>query len=337
VNRENPDSVFRHVYEPLSKATVLLGNLESPHCHGGTRWQKGNMGAWKSEVRNLDPTIKAGFHAVSTTNNHILDYGHDGLLETLSHLDAHGIKHAGAGRNLAEAHAPAIVERPGFKVAMLAYTTVFCPGWEATAEGPGLAALHVTTSYEPHPRHHETPGKPPKVRTFMVSADKDRVAKDIAAARAQADIVICSFHWGVSEGYEKLTEYQPELGHHAIDSGADLVFGHHPHLIQGIEVYRGKAIFYSLGNFTFARQNPASGHELENLVARCVVRDKKIAEVQYLPVRTDDGLAPHIISPRDGADIVAIVNRRSAAFGTQFYNADDAVGVKFQSMQNQLT
>jgi poly-gamma-glutamate synthesis protein (capsule biosynthesis protein) len=328
VSRDDPRSVFRKVSAELRKSTFLFGNLETPCCDGGTLWPKGGMGYWKADARQLEALSDAGFHAVGATNNHILNYGHDGLLETLSHLDERGIKYAGAGRNEAEAYAPAIVEREGCRVALLAYTSVFTPGWEASEDGPGLAVIRIHTSFEPHPRHYETPGKPPKVRSSVIPADRQRVARDIAAARAKADIVVCSFHWGVSEGYEKLTEYQEELGHFAIDSGADIVFGHHPHLIQGIEIHKGKPIFYSVGNFTFAAQKPHRGHELDNIMARCIVRDRRVVEIQYVPVRTDARLDPEFVRPENAPEITGLVERRSKAFNTRFYAAGDAVGVE---------
>ena len=327
VNRKDPPTVFQHVRDRLRQATFLFGNLESPYADSGSVWQKPKGGSWKGEPRQLEAVIGAGFSALSATNNHIMDHGHDALLETLQHLDRAGIKHSGAGPTLAQARAPAIVERDGCRIAFLANTSVFTPGWEATENRPGLAVLRAHTSYEPHPRLFETPGKPAKTRTWMEPEDKALLASEIAAARKQADIVVCSFHWGVSEGYKELVEYQVELGHHAVDCGADLVFGHHPHLIQGIDVYRGKPIFYSLGNFSFARQNLASGHEYENLVVSCTIKDKKIVAAEYLPVRTDLNLDPRILPLSEAADIVALVEQRSKKFSTRFTPGGEGVGI----------
>lgn len=327
VNRADPPTVFQHVRDRLRSADFLLGNLESPCADSGSIWHKPKGGSWKAEPRQLDAVIDARFSALSATNNHIMDYGHDALLETLTHLDRAGIGHAGAGPTLAEARRPAIIDRDGTRIAMLAHTCVFTPGWEATAERPGLSVLRAHTAFEPHPRLYETPGKPPTVRSWMAKDDKAQLALDIAAARAEADLVICSFHWGVSEGYEALTEYQVELGHDAIESGADLVFGHHPHLIQGIEVFQGRPIFYSLGNFSFARQNPAAGHEYENIMARCTIRDGRIVSVGYLPVLTDRNLDPRVLPASESADIAALVARRSKRFGTRFAAEGDAIRV----------
>jgi poly-gamma-glutamate capsule biosynthesis protein CapA/YwtB (metallophosphatase superfamily) len=151
-----------------------------------------------------------------------------------------------------------------------------------------------------------------------VTEDKIRLAVDIAAARKRADIAVCAFHWGISRGHMKIAEYQIELAHHAIDCGADIVFGHHPHVLQGIEVYRGKAIFYSLGNFTFAQHNPAKGHEAEAAIVRCTIDGRRIRTVEYLPTRIDNNIDPHVLSLKEGKDIVEMIAQRSAAFKTRF-------------------
>lgn len=118
-----------------------------------------------------------------------------------------------------------------------------------------------------------------------------------------------------------------ELGHHAIDAGADLVFGHHPHVMQGIEVYRGRPIFYSLGNFTFARHNPEKGHELETMIVRCKIVPGKIQSLEYLPARCDDQLDPHVLDLNEGREAIALVAQRSEQFGTWFQPMGDAIRV----------
>ncbi len=327
VRRDDPAEVFRHIKDKLSSADLVIGNLEGAYADGGTPWPKGGINVWKADARQMVAIEAGGFHAMSATNNHIMDFGHDGLLETLGNLDRIGVKHAGAGRNAAEAYAPAILERKGTKVALLAYTSVFVPGWEALDERPGLAVMAARTAYEPPLRFAENPGRPPKVVTWIVPESKARLVDDIRKARAAADIVICSFHWGVSEGHVPLTDYQMELGHHAVESGADLVFGHHPHLMQGIEIYRGVPIFYSLGNLTFARHNAAKGHELETMIARARIRAGRIIAVDYIPLLSDEKLDPHVLALDAAAPVTSIIEKRSAAFGTTFSPAGDGIRV----------
>lgn len=335
VRRDDPPSVFQHVQGLLRSADFLLGNLEGSAADGGTPRKKSGSTAWKADPRQLAAVETAGFHAMNVANNHMMDYGRAALLETLENLDRIGVKHTGGGRNFAEAHAPAIVERGGCKVAMLGYTCVFLDDWEATPSSSGLAVMKALTAYQPPTRYFESPGSPPIIRSWVVPEYKAQLAADIAAARKQADIVICTFHWGVSGGFQKLTDYQVELGRYAVDSGADLVFGHHPHLMQGIEVHAGRPIFYSLGNFTFARHNPAGGHEYETMIIRCTIRDKKIQAVEFLPARCDEQVNPHVLDLQEGREVIEIVKARSQQFETVFAASGDAIRVGLQATQRE--
>ncbi len=327
VLRDDPPSVFKHVKDLMRSADFMLGNLEGSVCDTGKAVDKLGAEAWKADSRQLSAIETAGFHAMNVANNHMMDFGTDAMLATIENMERIGVKHTGGGRNFAEAHAPAIVERDGCKVAMLGYTCVFMDKWAAGPNNAGLAVVGARTSYEPPKRVFETPGSPPIIHTFAIAEHKAQLAKDIAAAREQADIVICTFHWGVSSGFRHLTEYQVELGRFSIDSGADLVFGHHPHLLQGIEVHNGRAIFYSLGNFTFARHHPHKGHEYKTGMVRCRIRDRKICAVDFLPARGDKNVEPRLLDVEEGRDIVELIKARSADFGTEFVEAGDCLQV----------
>jgi poly-gamma-glutamate synthesis protein (capsule biosynthesis protein) len=324
VQRDDPPSVFQHVRDLLKNADFTLGNLEGSTSDSGAPWSIKETN-WRADARQVQALSSAGFDAVNVANNHMLDFGHDALFETMGHLDRLGIKHTGGGRNKDEAHAPAIVEKKGCRVALLGYTSVFIPEWAATEDGPGLAVMRAHTSYEAPSRVFEVPGTPPIVRTRLFAADRQRLAEDIAAARKKADIVVCAFHWGVSRGHMKIAEYQIELAHHAIDCGADIIFGHHPHVLQGVEVYRGKAIFYSLGNFTFAQHSLAKGHEPETAIVRCTIADRRITAVEYLPARIDDNIDPHVLSLAEGKYVAEMIAQRSAAFKTKFAPHGNAI------------
>jgi poly-gamma-glutamate synthesis protein (capsule biosynthesis protein) len=325
VQRDDPASVFDHVRDTLRRTDFLLGNLEGSVADSGVLWSVKET-QWKADARQIQAAESVGFDAMAAANNHMLDFGHDAMLETLGHLDRLGIAHSGAGRNFDEAHRPGIVEKQGCRVALLGYTSVFMPEWAAESDKPGLAVMRARTAYEAPSRVHEVPGTPPIVRTWMVTEDKVQLAADIKAARrANADIVVCSFHWGVSRGHREIADYQIELGRHAIDCGADIVFGHHPHVTQGVEVYRDRPIFYSLGNFTFAQHNPAKGHEAETMIVKCRIRDRRIVGVEYLPVVCDAQANPHLRTPETGSEVVALLTKRSARFGTEFRINDSSV------------
>lgn len=326
VQRDDPPSVFQHVRELLRSADFTLGNLEGSTSDAGAPWSIKETN-WKADARQVEAVGSAGFDAVGVANNHMLDFGYPALFETLGHLDRLGIAHTGGGRNFAEAHNPAVIERGGCRVALLAYTSVFIPEWAAEDDRPGLAVMRASTSYEPPSRYFEVPGTPPLIRTRMLPEDLEVLRTDIETARLEADIVVCSFHWGVSRGFMTIADYQMELGRRAVDFGADLVFGHHPHVLQGVEAYRGKAIFYSLGNFTFAQHNFEKKHELETLIVRCRIDERRISSVEFIPARCDKNLDPQALDLIAGADIVRLMEQRSKAFGTRFTPAGDAMRV----------
>ena len=151
-----------------------------------------------------------------------MDYGPEALAETIALLEKHQISYVGAGPNLAAARTPAIIEKNGMKVAFLAYNNTYPLEFNATASRPGTA--------------------PGEIRY---------VTADVKAARQLADLVVVSFHWS-AELLKERKSYQANLAKAAINAGAHLVVGHHPHVIQGVEVYKHGLIAYSLGNFIFA-------------------------------------------------------------------------------------
>ena len=179
--------------------------------------------AMRTQFRSGEETVhaytRAGIDALSLANNHMMNMGPQGMLRCIEVLDAAGIAHAGAGRTIDAAHEPAVVERKGVRVAFLAYTCVFAPPFAAAADRPGMAKVTVGTSFEPQPRHLEVPGSPPIIRTHPDPNDTAAMVKDVRRAREQADVVVTSWHWGLSgatggASAGKVLEYQVGLGAH---------------------------------------------------------------------------------------------------------------------------
>ena len=171
-----------------------------------------------------------GINAVTLANNHALDYGTDALLDTCEVLDGAGILHTGAGKNLDEAKQPVVFEKNGQRVALIGATRVIPEAdWAATNSHPGMLSSYEV-SIEP-------------------------LLAQIAECHAAGEKVVVLIHWGI-ERDETPQEYQRALAKRYIDAGADLVIGSHPHVLQGIEYYKGKPIFYSLGNFVFGSSIP---------------------------------------------------------------------------------
>ncbi len=212
------------VQAALSSADLALGNLECALTLRGTPEPKAYTFAAPPE--GAQSLAWAGFDLVTLGNNHILDYGPDGLEDTLSALDGAGVLHLGAGMDSAAAAAPLIVERNGLRIAFLAYVDVPIGNydyhaWEASADRPGIVWGRTGT-----------------------------VRAAVQSAREQADLVVVLLHFGY-EGVDYASPEQEALAQTAIDAGAALVIGSHSHVLQPVVEYHGGLIAYSLGNFVF--------------------------------------------------------------------------------------
>jgi poly-gamma-glutamate synthesis protein (capsule biosynthesis protein) len=204
----------------LAAADYRIGNLECPLASIGQPMEN-KIYNFRADP-NAAAVLKGRFDAMSVANNHSGDYGKEAFLETLAVLDAQGIHHFGGGRNLAEAHAPLWIEQKGLRIAVLGYNEFKPRSFEAGAESPGIAW-----------------------------SEDSQVIADIRAARAAgADVVIPFMHWGW-EREPQPSERQKRLARAMVDAGAAIVVGSHPHVTQGAELYRGRPIIYSLGNFVF--------------------------------------------------------------------------------------
>ena len=213
------------------------------------------------------------------------------------------------------------------------------PEMAATVDTPGVAFYPVQTLYEPPARVHSNPGLLPIVHTVPDrGAHRSALEEDIRAAREQADVVIVSWHWGLSPyqiypnagaGEVEVMEYQQEMGHFAIDAGADMVIGHHSHQPQPIEVYQGKPILYSLANFVhdldgFRRRT------LMALLVRCFISDGKIQRLSYVPGILRGQGPPDFARPAQVPEVVQRMSDMSAPFGTRFEVGEEEVAVALE-------
>jgi poly-gamma-glutamate synthesis protein (capsule biosynthesis protein) len=239
MRRNGFDYPYREVLPLLQQADMTIANFESPITTRGTPQKKEYV--YHTSPDALPPFKQAGFDLVTLANNHTFDYGETGLLDTMNYLDKAGILRVGAGRNADEAFKPIIVSKNGIKIAFLGFTRVVPNNsWKAGFQTTGLADTYA----------------------------EKRPLDEIRKAKAQADLVVVLVHWG-KERIDKPEAYQTKLGHHYIDAGADLVIGSHPHVLQGIESYKGKWIAYSLGNFIFTTNNVPETLETVVLDAAC--------------------------------------------------------------------
>jgi len=253
INRQGAAAPFDAALPALRAADLRFGNAEGVYCDAPKRAITAGIPvvAGCSQAEALAPV---GFDVMSMANNHTMDAGEDGLADTLAALRGLGIAAAGAGMNRAEAHRAAVLAANGQRIAFLAYSAVYRPGYVATDRQPGIAAMRAHTHfYYPdwHPTGQLEPGTRPFVRTFPYPEDLVALAAAIAAERgAGADRVVVSFHWGQT-GPSILHDYEHAYARAAIDAGADLVLGHHPHFLRAAAIYRGKPILYGLSHFAF--------------------------------------------------------------------------------------
>lgn len=319
-HREDPASAFRHVMATLNGFDVLMGQLECPLSMPSDDPEQPDI-SYKAGWRHADPRMvegltAAGFDAVSYASN--VTFPPRVAVETAAVLDRVGIAHAGGGRNLAEARTPAIVERDGVKIGLLSYTSVFWPIEQpATAKSPGVATIKGHTAYQPGRRVLEMPGAPPEIHTWADPAELALMVADVKALKTNVDIVVVACHWGVSSS-EEFVGYQQEIGRAAIDAGADLVYGTHPHKIQAIELYKGVPIFYSLGNFAFDWQK-MRGRNLDGLLVRIVLTGSRISHIGFVPVRRGPENDIAILDPasEEGRKVVARTAELSEGLGAE--------------------
>jgi len=319
-DRAEPASAFARVMPVLVAANAVLGQLEgplTPPSDDPLAPDIPHKPGWRhSDPRMAEGLIAAGYRALSLASN--VAYPPRAVLDTCRHLAAAGIAHAGGGADAAAARAPARIEVRGTRIGLLGYTSVFWPvGHAALAGAPGVATIRAHTAYAPGRRALEMPGAPPVVHTWPDAAELAVMTDDVRRLRPQVDVLIVSCHWGVS-GSETPVDYQRAIARAAVDAGADLVFGHHPHCLQGAEFVAGRPVFYSLGNFAFDWDNMRGRHR-DGLLLRLLLRDRRLAGLACLPVRRDHD---NLIAPADPETVEAapLVERwrtLCAALGTE--------------------
>ncbi|GAB4342721.1 MAG: CapA family protein [Calditrichia bacterium] len=233
----------------LGASDLVFANLEAPFGSGGERFEKSYTFLVNPAL--VDVLTAGHINMVSLANNHIMDFGSQPLQETRRLLRQAGIHFSGAGKNLAEARQPAIIKVDSLEIAFLACSLTFPEEFWATD----------TTAGTCFPRH-----------TFFFD--------DIRRLKKEHDFVVVSFHWG-SELMTEPKEYQVQLAHQTIQAGADLILGHHPHVVQGVEVYKNKLIAYSLGNFVFGS---FSENAKESMLLEVRFKKSSIESAKIIPI-----------------------------------------------------
>jgi len=354
--RADPHSIFASVITTLQGSDLRVGHLECPLSVRGTPAPNAKL------AMRSDPGIAAvlrdvGFDALSLAGNHALDFGVAALADTLATLREAGIDACGVGASLEEARAPALIQARGRRVAMLSYCSILPTGYAAERSRPGCAPLRAYTHF--HHVEPDQPGTPPRVLTFTDPNDLDALVADVQSARAHADIVLLSIHWGLHFTRATLADYQRVVARAAIDAGAHAILGHHPHVLKAIELYRGRPIFYSLGNFAIEQpqvfnadiQREQSFRDISRLstgwqpnakfitppdtrhtiIARLEFDDEGVVTAWLIPCQIDDDSVPIRLYPGDAAfdEVVSYqaAVTTEAGIATQFTREGDRIRI----------
>ena len=267
-----------HVFDAwdVGEKDVFMVNLENPITTSNDIVDKEFN--FKMRPKYVGALKRGGIDAVNCANNHTYDFGPAGLMETMRVLDSVGIPFVGVGSNLEDSRQPLIYEVMGMRIGFLGFQGRGAE-WNATATKAGVAP-----------------------RTDAV------ILADVPKLKPLVDFVVVNFHWG-TELAEMPEEWQVLLAHHTIEAGADLIVGHHPHVLQGIEQYRGKVIAYSLGNFVFGGNTNSS---YETAVLRMRVT-KNEAKAELVPVKVEK-YRPRFASGKTARAVIELVGQRSRFF-----------------------
>ena len=243
--RARAEELFDATRSILRGGDITFGQLESSLSLRGTPQLQMGLGSI-AHPRIGDALADAGFDVMSFASNHTLDYSEEALVDTLDVMKRKKIAVIGAGRNIFEARRPVVFERKNTKVGFLAYCSVVPKGFHAGENKSGVAPVRASTAYE---QADWQPGTAPRIITKAFPNDLAAMVRDIESLRSKVDVLVVSMHWGVHFVPSVIAMYQYEVGHAAIDAGADIIIGTHAHILKGIEVYKGKVIFFSLCNF----------------------------------------------------------------------------------------
>jgi len=260
----------------LLAADIVMGNLETPLTKRGTKLAK--TWNYRSDPRLLMIPKAAGFTLLNIANNHVWDYGQQGFLDTIKTLETEGWDYIGGGRDRASAEKVKLVEFDGLTVGFLGMTSTHPEqGWAKTAK-PGV-----------------------------FYSDFGRLNEIVKRAKQKCHVLVVSFHGG-TELADDPNDIQKAVAHAVIDAGADLFLGHHPHVIQGVELYKDKPIFYSLGNFLFVSPTPTTR---PSVIVRATLAKGGVRRLDLIPIDTNWG-RPKPASAEVAAVIREAINRMGA-------------------------
>jgi poly-gamma-glutamate capsule biosynthesis protein CapA/YwtB (metallophosphatase superfamily) len=313
----------------LRKGDLVFCNLECLLCAPPSGHSHSNEGFFVDPEVGAKVLMDASIGVVGIANN--VHYGEAAIAASIARLDELGILHAGAGADLAAARAPAVLARNGVRFGFLQRSSVYWPtNHEAHDDAPGIAvirghtAYHVPTSrLRPGLPPPNRPGVPPEIITWADKAYLRAFADDIAGLRPRVDVLVASCHWGLGK---EVLQYMTEIAHAAIDAGADIVVGHGPHYSLPVEVYRGKPIFYGLGNLSFHTGHGGRAHgDWLGMLVRATVGRAGFERATFQFVRHNERNETLLCKLAHEPEALAEITAASASFGTRLAAEGDQV------------
>lgn len=278
---------FELIAKIIKSYDLAFCNLECPLSEPGFPLNKKYV--FRGEPGYVKGLAEAGFNVVSLANNHSLDHGREALLETMKVLSNNGLYPVGSGANQKEARAPTLVQVKGLRFAFFGYLDMLPEGIPYLENKPAPAY-----------------------------AQTNEIVNEIRKVRNKVDFVIVSFHWG-RENQPVPTMNQVDNAHAIIDAGADIVLGHHPHVLQNVEIYKGRPIVYSLGNFVFDNH---SVNQKQSMIFGCEFEKGKIFRPYVIPV-VINALQPQIAEGKDADNILSALKDASKSSNVQFIKDND--------------
>lgn len=284
---------------PIFKsANIRICNLECVVADGGSPWTKTpKVFHFRSDAKNVDVLKAAGIDLVSLANNHTLDFGHEAMFEMLEHLDREKIGHTGAGRNFQGAVKPAIL-RARLVIGLLAFTDNE-PAWEAMPDRAGVFYVPVDIN----------------------DARAKKLFEIVSQTKKKSDLLVVSAHWGPNWGYRPQPPHIP-FAHALIEAGADIIFGHSCHVFQGIEIYQGKPILYSCGDFIDDYAVDPVERNDQSFIFSVEIDNNKVQSLKLYPTVIRDFQA-RLADQQETAAIVAKMQKLCGEMGTEsFWDKD---------------
>ncbi len=245
---------FLNIADDMKEADLVFGNLESMISDKG--YDVGGLYSFRAPPKTMQGLTYAHFDVLSVANNHSFDYTVDAFTDTLKRLEENDILYVGGGFNRKEAHSSVVKEINNTKIGFLAYTSVGSPSWQAIENRAGIAWIDLSLL--------------------------DILEQDIKRAKEESDILVVSFHFG-NEYQKKPNEKQKVIANAALEAGANIIVGHHPHVVQPLEINDKGVIAYSLGNFIFDQY--FSEETMRGAVLKVTIKEKEILSAEIIETK----------------------------------------------------